>query len=80
MFNFAGISKSMREAEALQQVENVEQLATAVIDLLSHPETRQTMGEQGKKLVEENRGSLERLLGLVRPYIEKSQNRSVETT
>ena len=73
MFNFAEISKAMCEAGALQQVENGEQLAAAVVDLLLHPETRQTMGEQGKKLVAENRGSLERLLGLVKPYLENNR-------
>ncbi len=70
MFNFAEIGKSMRDASALQQVENVEQLTAAISDLLTHPLTRQTMGEQGKKLVAENRGSLERLLILVQPYVE----------
>ena len=69
MFNFAEISKAMREAGALQQVDDVDQLAAAVIDLLTHPETRQAMGKQGKKLVAENRGSLEKLLELVKPYI-----------
>ena len=69
MFNFAEISKAMREAGALQQVENSEQLADAVTGLLSHPETCQTMGGQGKKLVAENRGSLEHLLELVKPYL-----------
>ena len=70
MFNFAAISKAMREAGALQQVEKDEQLAAAVIDLLTYPETRYAMGEQGKNLVVENRGSLEKLLGLVKPYID----------
>jgi 3-deoxy-D-manno-octulosonic-acid transferase len=73
MFNFAEISKAMHEAGASQQVENAEQLATVVIDLLSNPETCQTMGEHGKKLVAKNRGSLERLLRLVRPVIEDRQ-------
>jgi 3-deoxy-D-manno-octulosonic-acid transferase len=73
MFNFAEISKAMLEAGALQQVENTEQLAAAVSDLITHPETRQAMGEHGKKLVAENRGSLDRLLELVHPYIEDDQ-------
>lgn len=68
-FNFAEISKAMREAGALQQVEDSEQLAAAVVDLLTHPETRQAMGEKGKKMVAENRGSLGRLIELVKLYI-----------
>ncbi len=73
MFNFAAISKAMCEAGALQQIENGEQLAAAVIDLLTHPETRHAMGEHGKKLVAENRGSLERLLDMLKPYIENNR-------
>ena len=69
MFNFSEISKAMIEAGALQQVENSEQHSYAVVDLLTHSETRFSMGAQGRKLVEENRGSLEKLLKLVKPYI-----------
>lgn len=70
MFNFAEISKAMHEAGALQQVENNDQLATAIIDILTHPEKRHSMGDQGKYIVEKNRGSLETLVGMVKPYIE----------
>ena len=67
-FNFAEISNTMLEAGVLQQVENVEQLSSVVIDLLTHPEKRKTTGKQGQKLVAENRGSLGRLLELIKPY------------
>ncbi len=72
VFNFEEISKAMLKAGALQQVENSEQLAVVVSDLLARSETRQAMGEHGKKLVTENRGSLEKLLKLVQPYIENN--------
>ncbi len=69
MFNFAEISEVMREVGALQQVENSVQLADAVVDILTHSEKRLAMGEQGKKMVAEKRGSLDRLLELVKPYL-----------
>jgi len=68
-FNFAEINQAMLEAGALMQVEDSEKLADAVIDLIAHPETRQIIGEKGKILVIKNRGSLERLLELVQPYM-----------
>ena len=73
MFNFSEISKAMIEAGALQQVENSEQLAAAVSDLITHPETCQAMGEHGKKLVGENRGALANLLELIQPFVDKNR-------
>ena len=73
MFNFAEISSTMHEAGALLKVENVDQLASAIIDLLSNSEKRQTIGKQGKDLVSEKRGSLDRLIRLVQPYIENNR-------
>ena len=73
VFNFAEISKAMCETGALLQVENTEQLATVVIDLLTHSEKCQTMGKEGKELVLKKRGSLDCLIKLVQPYIENNR-------
>jgi len=70
MFNFNEINETMLETGALQQVENADQLATTVIDLLSNADKRQQQGKLGQQHVEKNRGSLGRLIDLLVPYIQ----------
>lgn len=71
MFNFSEISETMLEDGALRMVNDAEQLAATVVDLLNHPEERQQMAMLGLEHVEKNRGSLDRLLKLVTPYLEQ---------
>lgn len=68
-FNFAEISKVMREAGALRQVSDENELASAVIELLNNPQQRKQMGENGYEQVEKNRGSLNCLLGIMTPLV-----------
>ena len=69
MFNFSEIAETMRDAGAIRQVENIDQLANTVIELLTNADERQRMGTRGYEHVENNRGSLKRLLDKVIPYI-----------
>jgi 3-deoxy-D-manno-octulosonic-acid transferase len=65
MFNFSEIAALTLERGAGTQIERPEQLAAAVAEYLSNPVRHAEAGEAGRKLVEENRGALERTLELI---------------
>jgi len=69
LFNFSDISRGLLEAGAARRIESSEQLAAVVGELLGDAALRAEMGEAGRKLVADNRGALERLLGLLKPYL-----------
>ncbi len=69
LFNFSDISRDLLEAGAARRIENSEQLAVVVGELLGDAALRAEMGEAGRRLVEANRGALERLLRLLRDYL-----------
>jgi 3-deoxy-D-manno-octulosonic-acid transferase len=64
IFNFEEISEKLFAAHAMIKVENVNQLAKAVNDLLGSPKTRNKMGDNAYAVVEENRGALDRQVQL----------------
>jgi len=66
MFNFSEISNMALERGAARQVRDSAGLAQAVGDYLADAERRQAAGTAGRKMVEENRGALDRTLALVR--------------
>ncbi len=69
LFNFADISRALLEMGGARQVEDSGELAEVVAELLDDPARRAEMGEAGRRLVAANRGALERLLGLLQPYL-----------
>ena len=62
VFNFLEISAMLREAGALQQVDDAEGLAEAVRRLVELPQDAQRMGEAGRAVMQANQGALQRLL------------------
>ncbi len=70
LFNFSEIAAAMEEVGALCKVESHDQLAETVSRLLSSPERCADMGEQGRQLIEQNRGALQRVLELLRPCLD----------
>ena len=66
MFNFSEISSMALARGAARQVSDSVGLARVVAEYLSDAQNRQAAGRAGRKMVEENRGSLERTLALVR--------------
>lgn len=62
VFNFLEISAMLREAGALQQVDNADGLAEAVRRLVELPQDAQRMGEAGRTVMRANQGALQRLL------------------
>ncbi|MEO5574249.1 MAG: lipid IV(A) 3-deoxy-D-manno-octulosonic acid transferase [Gammaproteobacteria bacterium] len=72
MFNFEEITRMMREAGALCQIQDVGELSAALITYLNDANLRYAMGEKGQQLVEENRGALTALLEMIEKYISKA--------
>jgi 3-deoxy-D-manno-octulosonic-acid transferase len=68
-FNFAQISKLLLNANAAITVTDSSHLAAKVLELMQNPNLRQTMGEQAAKVVEANRGALDRLMALIGQHI-----------
>ncbi|WP_236247666.1 lipid IV(A) 3-deoxy-D-manno-octulosonic acid transferase [Pseudomonas mosselii] len=62
VFNFLEISAMLREAGALQQVDDAEGLAGAVRRLVELPQDARRMGEAGRAVMQANQGALQRLL------------------
>ncbi|MBH3461189.1 MULTISPECIES: lipid IV(A) 3-deoxy-D-manno-octulosonic acid transferase [Pseudomonas] len=62
VFNFLEISAMLREAGALQQVDDAEGLAAAVRRLVELPQDCRRMGEAGRAVMQANQGALQRLL------------------
>ncbi|WP_296266094.1 lipid IV(A) 3-deoxy-D-manno-octulosonic acid transferase [Pseudomonas sp. UBA6562] len=62
VFNFLEIGAMLREAGALQQVEDAQELAQAVLRLIESPQEARHMGEAGRAVMQANQGALRRLL------------------
>jgi len=62
VFNFLEITAMLREAGALQQVDDAEGLAAVVRQLIELPRDAQRMGEAGRGVMQANQGALQRLL------------------
>ena len=62
LFNFLEIAAQLREAGALNEVENAGQLADKVATLLNEPSEIQRMSQAGLSVLKANQGALQRLL------------------
>lgn len=62
VFNFLEISAMLREAGALQEVDDASGLAEAVRRLVELPQDARRMGEAGRAVMLANQGALQRLL------------------
>ena len=69
MFNFADISQLLLGHDAARQVKDGDELAQVMADWLGDASLRSRIGEQGRRVVEQNRGALDRLLKLVNSYL-----------
>jgi 3-deoxy-D-manno-octulosonic-acid transferase len=65
MFNFAEISELLVEAGAMIMLADPAELGDCVTGLLADEGRRDMMGAAGKRVLEENRGALDRLLKLI---------------
>lgn len=70
MFNFAMISRMLLAEGAALEVGSATVLAEVVTDWLSDASLRARFGENGLRVVEANRGALERLFDIIRSYLQ----------
>lgn len=64
-FNFSTITEQLKQRNAEIQVNDVTELAEQVIFLLSNPMQCRQMGQEAKKFVEENKGSVLKQMQLI---------------
>jgi len=65
VFNFAAISQLLIQEGAARCVENKAELAELVIEWFEDASARAEVGENGRRVVEANRGALQRLIDLI---------------
>jgi len=72
-FNFPEVFAKLLEVQGAVKVNETPQALARSIDiLLGSPQLRQRLGEAGYEVLIENQGALDRLLDLLRPYLEKT--------
>ncbi|WP_295361814.1 glycosyltransferase, partial [Arenimonas sp.] len=64
-FNFKDVTRHLREAGGLQQVDDADAMAAAVRHLLGDPAARREMGDASRRAVAELGGAVARTLDLV---------------
>jgi 3-deoxy-D-manno-octulosonic-acid transferase len=69
LFNTQDIASKFEKLGAVITVNNAGQLGSAVADLFEDPDTAADIGNRGRNVVLQNRGSLGRLLTLLEPLI-----------
>ncbi|WP_439135251.1 lipid IV(A) 3-deoxy-D-manno-octulosonic acid transferase [Pseudomaricurvus sp.] len=65
LFNFAEVSRLLKESSGLKIVETPTDLAVAVDQLLASDVRSESMGEAARQVAEANRGALQRLLAVI---------------
>ena len=68
-FNAQDIADLFISRDACRRVEDSDELVEAVSDLLENPDEARRLGDAGRRLLEENRGALQRLLVLLEPLL-----------
>ncbi len=68
MFNFPDISRWTIKEGAGRMVQNTDELAKAVHELLSNPSLRDEMGSKGVNFVKAHRGALDKNFDLIKKY------------
>ncbi len=69
LYNFVEVTKLLRDAGALQVIENPKELAEQVVNLIETEDLRSVRGQAAREVAEANRGALEKTLELIRRYL-----------
>jgi 3-deoxy-D-manno-octulosonic-acid transferase len=73
MFNFAAISELLLEEGAAVRAQSAHELTDVVARWLADASERSRIGENGRRVVEENRGALERLAALIAAQLDSEE-------
>ncbi|HID45473.1 MAG TPA: glycosyltransferase [Chromatiaceae bacterium] len=77
VFNFSAIARLLRDQEAGVMVQDVAELAGQVAAWLQDASERSRVGENGRQVVEQNRGALRHLVEMVEGFLEPFRTPSV---
>ncbi len=78
-FNAQDIADLFISMGACRKVDGPEELVDVVSELLRNPEEAARMGRAGQKVLEENRGALQRLLVLLEPLVDRGGSSDAPT-
>ena len=70
-YNFAAMSQLLIKCGGGKMVADESELLHAMVELLGKKNNREQMGERAKRFVEQNQGALERVIGILKPYLEQ---------
>ncbi len=73
-FNFAEITAMMLKVNAAEQITSADELSDMILRYLQDANLRHKIGENGKQLIKDNRGALEKLLLILGDFIEEHTN------
>ena len=68
-YNFTEITQLLSEQEALILVSDEHQLANEVCELLGDANRRHNIGERGRQVIESNKGNINSLMEIIKPYM-----------
>lgn len=68
-YNFEDVTRLLEECGAAWVIHDTSQLIEKINLLLSDANLRHSVGEKGRKLVESNRGNVNRLMEILKPYL-----------
>lgn len=75
LFNAQDIADKFIELGACRIVSDSNSLATMIADLIDNPDEAARIGRDGSKVLEQNRGSLQRLLVMLEPLLDENAAR-----
>ncbi|WP_318436114.1 lipid IV(A) 3-deoxy-D-manno-octulosonic acid transferase [Photobacterium leiognathi] len=68
-YNFIDITEQLLKADAIEVCQDSAELAKQVIELFDNPERQHVMGENAKKVVEQNQGAVQRTIDSITNYL-----------
>lgn len=74
VFNAQDIADRFVAELACRMVGDAQELESTIRELLRNPAVAQTLGKNGRRILEKNRGALARLMGLVEPLIDTADD------
>jgi len=80
IFNAQEIAEDFIDIEACKVVADSDELAASVTQLIENPAEAEMMGRKGLMVLEQNRGSLKRLLVLLEPLLHDSESQAPVNT
>lgn len=68
-YNFIDITEQLHQADAIEICQDSSMLAEQVVTLFSNPKRQHLMGENGRKVVQQNQGAVQRTIDSITDYL-----------